>query len=150
MWSIRKRLSRRPFQLAAIALVAAATITTYLFASPLYTNIIGNLLKTSPELLNLGHYTISSDSGQQNPTVLTLWLRNDGGSATTLSTLSVKDTNPNTSPVSFQLNGMTIDPGVTKSITVDTLGSGHYFSHGIQYEVTISASRAILTFAITY
>jgi hypothetical protein len=133
-----------------LALAAIGIVGAYLFAAPLLSSVIGNPLKTSPELLNLDHYAISSDSGQQNPTVLTVWLRNDAGSSTTHSTMSVKDTNPNTSPVSFQLNGVTIDPGVTNSITVDTLGSGLYFSHGIQYDVTISASRAILTYAITY
>jgi hypothetical protein len=134
-----------------MALVAVCAVAALLFvASWLPTSPIGGSLRTSPELLTLDHYTISSDSGQQNPTVLTLWLRNDGASSTTLSSLSVKDTNPNTTPVSFRLNGVTIDPGMTRSITVDTLGSGLYFSHSIQYTVSVVASRATLTYAITY
>jgi hypothetical protein len=65
-----------------MALAAIGIVGAYLFAAPLFTNVIGNPLKTSPENLNLDHYTISSDSGQRNPTVLTMWLRNDAGSST--------------------------------------------------------------------
>src|SRR5260370_6566680 len=147
---MRKRVSNRAFFVGVVALVAVGAVVGVLFAAPLLPGLTGSSLKTSPELLNLDHYTISSDSGQQNPTVLTLWLRNDGASSTTLSTLSVKDTNPSASPVSFQLSGVTIDPGMTRSITVDTLGSALYFSHGIEYDVSVVASRAILTYAITY
>jgi hypothetical protein len=133
-----------------IALVAVGAVAAILFATAWPVSPIGGSLKTSPENLNLDYYTISSDSGQQNPTVLTLWLINNGAYSTTPSSLSVKDTNPSTSPVSFQLNGVTIDPGMTRSITVDTLGSGLYFSHGIEYDVSVVASRGILTYAITY
>ena len=130
-----------------IAIVAVATIATYVYAMPLLTS---GLLKTPPELLTLDHYTITSDPGQQNPTVLTLWLRNDGASITTLSALSVHDENPSTSPVTFQLNGMTISPGTTKSVTVDTLGSNFYFSHGILYQATLVTSRTNLSYSINY
>jgi len=147
MASIRNHAFKRSLLPIVIATVAAVTIATYMFAMPLLTN---SPLKTSPELLNLDHYTITSDSGQQNPTVLTMWLRNDGASVTTLSSLSVHDQNPNSSPVTFQMNGMTIGPGTTKSITVDTLGSNFYFSHGILYQATLVTSRTNLSYSINY
>ncbi len=145
--NIRNRLFKRSLVPVVIAMVAAVTIATYLFGMPFPTNIHMN---TSPESLNLDRYTITTDSGQQNPTVLTLWLRNDGAYVTTLSSLSVHDQNPNSSPVTFQMNGMTISPGTTKSITVDTLGSNFYFSHGILYQATLVTSRANLGYSINY
>ena len=147
MTSIRNRVFKRSLVPIVIAILAATTIATYVFAMPLLTS---GPLKTSPELITLDHYTIATDSGQQNPTVLTLWLRNDGASTTTLSTISVHDENPSTSPVTFQLSGTTISPGTTKSITVDTLGSGLYFSHGILYQVSLVTSRAIMSYSIHY
>ncbi len=148
MTSIRNRVFKRSILPVVIAIVAAATITTYLFAMPLTTN---SHMNTSPELLNLDHYTITSDSGQQNPTVLTMWFTNDGAAITTLSSLSVYNQNPNPTPVTFQMNGMTISPGTTKSITVDTLSSNFYFSHGILYTATLVTSRAFnLSYSISY
>jgi hypothetical protein len=147
MSNIRNRLFNRSLLPIGIAVVAVATIATYVLAVPLLTS---GPLRTSPELLNLGHYTITSDSGQQYPTVLTMWMRNDGASTTTISSLSVFNQNPNSSPVTFQMNGMTITPGTTKSITVDTLGSNFYFSHGVLYQVTLVTSRASLSYSISY
>jgi hypothetical protein len=148
MFKVLNFLSKRLRLSVVIGVLAAATVIGYLFAAPLLVSS-SIYLKTAPELLNLDNYTVTSDSGQQNPTVLTVWLRNDGALSTTLSTLSVKGENPNSNPVSFQMNGLTIDPGTTKSITVDTVGSGFYFSHGILYTVTVTTTRAILTYSIT-
>lgn len=146
MTNIRGRVPKRALLPIMIATVAAVPFAIYLFAMPLSTD---SHLTTSPELLNLDHYTITSDSGQ-NPTNLTMWLRNDGAFVTTISSLSVHDQNPNSSPVTFQMNGMTISPGTTKSITVDTFSSNFYFSHGVLYQTTLVTSRAILTYSINY
>ncbi len=148
MTSIGSRISKRFFMPAVIAIVAVATIAAYVFGIPFLTN---SHMNTSPELLNLDHYTITSDSGQQNPTVLTMWFTNDGAAIITLSSLSVYNQNPNPTPVTFQMNGMTISPGTTKSITVDTLSSNFYFSHGILYTATLVTSRAFnLSYSISY
>lgn len=129
-----------------LSLVAIGAVLGYAFGAPMLSKLVtpGDI---PANILHLDRYTITSDSGQTSPTVLTMWLRNTGTSMATLNTLTVKDLTGG-STVSVQMNGPTVAPrGSTSTVAVDTLSSGFYFVHGHSYSFTIDTSSAQFTFS---
>ena len=85
------------------------------------------------------NFAIGYDSGQPNPTVLTLTLANMAQAPETLASIMLRDTTSNSSAFTFQMNGPAItQPLGTAQAKLDTLGSGFYFTryHGYQLIIT--------------
>ncbi len=87
------------------------------------------------EELVLDPYSIQTAPGQQNPTILALWINNVGTSTVTLSSLSINDLSDG-SNLSFPLS-VSIVRGEIRSVTVDASGTGFYFTSGHSYSVSI-------------
>jgi hypothetical protein len=85
-------------------------------------NTIGS---SHPEVLTMDSFSIASYSGQPNPTVLNMIIRNVGTVTITIVTLTIQDQTDQSSSPAFSLNGPTIPaPNVSSTVSVDTLNSG--------------------------
>ncbi len=94
------------------------------------------------EKLTLLNYTIGYDQNQSNPTVLSLWIKNDGVVYPVLGAITIQDQSSNPAPSSsFQLNGTIASGGATAKVTLDTKGSGFFFIQGHSYDLTIQTLR---------
>lgn len=125
---------RLQLPLLITTIVAASTVS--LIFAPTYILYPG-LSNQPAELLHVDNYTITKDANQQNPTSLTMVIRNAGSSTATLSSLTIRDyaSNP---IVSFQLARQQIGAhGAVLAVTLDTLSSGFYFNRGYAYTVTM-------------
>ena len=137
----RERIS--PLGILAIAIAGTAILGVALATGFLQLGIpISPGGNVPGEKLILLNYTIGYDQNQQNPTLLTLWLKNDGVAYSPLSTMTIQDQTANAVPtVTLPLNGSIAAGGGIGRTTVDTLGSGFYFIHGHSYALTIQTAR---------
>ncbi len=103
-------------------------------------NTIGS---SHPEILVWDNsYSITSDSGQPNPTILSMVVTNAGTVSVTIATLTIQDLTAGSSSPAFSLNGPTIPaPNVSATVTVDTLNSGFYFIHGHAYTFNVITTK---------
>src|SRR5438046_5680253 len=109
MYERIRHLARRPLTFIALVAVSAAGLASaYMIethmASPPYT--IGS---SHPEILTWdNNYSVTSDNGQPNPTVLSMVVRNSGTVSVTIATLTIQDLTAGISSPSFALDGPTI------------------------------------------
>jgi hypothetical protein len=124
--------------LISISIIAASYFILVTSAMlPPYT--IGS---SHPEVLTMESFTISYDSGQANPTILSMVLRNGGTQQVTIATVTIQDTTTGSSSPSLPMNGQTVPaPYFTSNVTVDTLSSGFYFMRGHSYLFNIVTSK---------
>jgi len=139
----RIRLTRhRLTMIALVAISAAGLVSVYAIETnmllPPYTIGSGH-----PEILTWDNgYSISSDSGQPNPTVLTMVVTNSGTVSVTIAALTIQDVTTQSSSPTLSLSGPTIPaPNFTATITVDTLNSGFYFTHGHTYTFNVITTK---------
>ena len=108
--------------------------------------------RSQNEALTMDSFSIAPDSGQPNPTVLTMVIRNVGTVTVTIVTLTIQDQTDQSSSPAFSLNGPTIPaPNVSSTVSVDTLNSGFYFIRGHTYTFSVNTRRTHVTFGpVTY
>ena len=108
--------------------------------------------RSQNEALTMDSFSIASDSGQPNPTVLTMVIRNVGTMTVTIVTLTIQDQTDQSSSSAFSLNGPTIPaPNVSSTVSVDTLNSGFYFIRGHTYTFSVNTRQTHVTFGpVTY
>jgi hypothetical protein len=100
---------------------------------------LGTSIAYPPETLAQQGYTIGSDQGQTNATVLNVTLINLSAAPATLASLTIQDTSSGSSAFTFQMNGPTItEPGNWTLVTLDTRGSGFYFTRQHIYTLTVT------------
>jgi len=153
----RRTLSSREVRLLAVlVLVAVVAVVGVASALAYECNTTGCCIapftpgSPSGEAISFDHYTISTASGQSNPSILTLSVRNTGISTVTLTSLSIKDLTSGTGPVSFQSTASVPRSGTT-TVTVDTSASGFYFTPGHSYLLTVlTATHTQFTYSISY
>jgi hypothetical protein len=103
--------------------------------------------RSHPEVLTMDSFSIASDSGQPNPTVLTMVIRNVGAVTVTIVTLTIQDQTDQSSSPAFSLNGPTIPaPNFSSTVTVDTLNSGFHFIHRHTYTFNVNTKQTHVTF----
>src|SRR2546423_15009021 len=124
IWLTRRRLT----MIALVAISAAGLVSAYAIETnmllPPYT--IGS---SHPEILVWDNsYSITSDSGQPNPTILSMVVTNAGTVSVTIATLTIQDLTAGSSSPAFSLNGQPIPaPNVNATVTVVTFNSGFNF-----------------------
>jgi hypothetical protein len=139
---IQHLAKRRLTLIALVAISAGALVSAYAIEThmgfPPYA-----IVRSQPELLSWDNgYSITSDSGQPNPTILSIVVRNSGTVSVTIATLTIQDLTAGSSSATFPLNGPTIPaPNVTATVTVDTLNSGFYFIHGHSYTFNVITTK---------
>jgi hypothetical protein len=105
---------------------------------------------TSGETLNLDRYTIATAPSQSNPTVLNMWIRNTGSTIVSISSLSIRDLTSGGSSVSFQ-TPVSISPGATRNLAIDTHSSEFYFTSGHSYSfIVVTSKNNQFTFSASY
>jgi hypothetical protein len=131
--------------LVAVAAVAVAGVLYYACANGVCFGGAGG----PQEYIVLTNYTIGTAPSQQNPTVLTLWLKSTGSDTAILSSLTINDLTSNSSQAPFPVS-VSIPPQTTKAVTVDTATSGFYFTSGHIYSVLVSTSHNQFNFQLNY
>lgn len=137
-----------PRRLNPLAILVIAIVGVALLGVALAVGVMQLGIPVSPggngpvEKLGLLNYTIGYDQNQLNPTVLSLWLKNDGVAYALLGNITIQDQGPNPASVAtFQLNGTVGPGGAAAKVTLDTMGSGFYFVHGHSYYLTVQTLR---------